>query len=121
MRLRTKTLPLQRIGLVKKAHNVGTGLQAQQSMIHAFAKRGFENPAHKVTKKGWREQFVKGLIRDDMAFRLGEGDGMKDLFTYLLPKGFTVPSHQTVRRDLDLLYTQLDNKVTARIHVSHVA
>ncbi|KAF8585352.1 hypothetical protein K439DRAFT_1632711, partial [Ramaria rubella] len=40
-----------------------------------------------------------------------KGKGIKELLTYLLPCGYTIPSHQTVRRDLDILYEQLDKKV----------
>lgn len=86
--------------------------------MRGFTQRGFEHPAHNVTKRGWCKKFVKAIMQDDLAFHLGEGVGMQELLTYLLPHSYTIPSHQMVQRDLDLLHTQLDNKVNAMISVS---
>lgn len=109
-------LPRSTTGMTA-AGDLVTGTPAQREMMHGFTQGGFEHPAQKVTKKGWREHFVKAIIRDDLAFRLGEGAGMMDLLTYILPRGYSIPSHQTVRRDLDLLYCQLDTKVDDMIEV----
>jgi hypothetical protein len=49
-------------------------------------------------------------LDDHRRLYVGEKPGMKKLFTYVLPRGFAIASHQTVRplrRDLDLLYEQL--------------
>jgi hypothetical protein len=98
---------------------LGSSTAIQHEMMHSFAQQGFDHPAQRVTKKGWREQFVKAIICDDLVFQLGEGDGIKDVFMYILPGGYTIPTHQTVRCNLDLLYDQLDRRVNGMIKVSH--
>ena len=85
-----------------------------------FTTRGYENPEKTVTKKGFRELLVKGIIEDDLPYSLGEKSGMSKLFKYLLPYGFAVPSHQTVWRDLDTLYEKLSSKVDQELQVSLV-
>jgi hypothetical protein len=42
---------------------------------------------------------------------------MKKVLTYILPKGLSAPSHQTVQRDLDVLYEKLDDKVNKELQV----
>jgi len=37
-----------------------------------------------------------GLVEDDLPYSLGEKQGMRKLFAYLVPRGITVPSHQTI-------------------------
>jgi hypothetical protein len=73
-----------------------SGVFAQHKMMRGCSQHGLEHPAQRVTKKGWRERFVKVLIHDDLAFWLGEGEGMRDILTYILPGGYMIPSHQTV-------------------------
>jgi len=90
---------------------VTSGLEKQRSFIQAFAACGVENPEKQVTKRGFREHLVKAIIEDDLPYSLGEKSGMKKLFTYILPRGFAIASHQTVRRDLDTLYEQLSVKI----------
>ena len=75
-----------------------------------------ENPAKSITKKGFREKWVMGIIEDDSPYSLGEKSGMKKVLTYILPKGLSAPSHQTVQRDLDVLYEKLDDKVNEELH-----
>jgi len=82
-----------------------------------FGLRGRDNPEKKVTRKGFREHMVKGIVEDDLPYSLGEKRGMKLLFEYVLPYGFAAPSHQTVRRDLDLLYEKLDEKINKELKV----
>jgi len=60
---------------------------------------------------------VKGIVEDDLPYSLGEKSGMSKLFNYLLPRGILTPSHQTVRRDLDVLYDKLDDKLNQRLKV----
>jgi hypothetical protein len=93
------------------------GLEAQRSFMDSFSARGLQNPAKTVTGKGFREHLVKGIIQDDLPYSLGEKEGMKKLFDYLLPRGITCPSHQTVRRDLDILYDKLDEKLNKELQV----
>jgi hypothetical protein len=95
------------------------GLEAQRSFMDDFSARGLANPAKVVTRKGFREHLVKGIIEDDLPYSLGEKSGMKKLFVYLLPSRIKPPSHQTVRRDLNLLYTVLDAKVNEQLRVSY--
>jgi hypothetical protein len=42
------------------------------------------------------EHLVKGIIKDDLPYSLGEKAGMLKLFKYVLPYGIATPSHQTV-------------------------
>ena len=93
------------------------GLEAQRSFMDAFSAQGLANPAKTVTRKGFREHLVKGIIEDDLPYSFGEKSGMKKLFVYLLPSNINPPSHQTVRHDLDLLYTVLDSKVNEELRV----
>ena len=79
------------------------GLEAQCSFMDAFSARGLANPAKTVTRKGFHEHLVKGIIEDDLPYSFREKSGMKKLFIYLLPSNINPPSHQTVRHDLDLL------------------
>ena len=58
-----------------------------------------------------------GLIEDDSPYSLAEKSGMKKVLTYILPKGLSAPSHQTVRCDLDVLYEKLNNKVNKELQV----
>ena len=60
---------------------------------------------------------MKGIVKDDLPYSLGEKSGMSKLFNYLLPCGISTPSHQTVRRDLDVLYDKLDDKLNQRLKV----
>ena len=94
-----------------------SGIDAQRAMMQSFSARGLENPAKSVTKRGFREKWVMGIIEDDSPYSLGEKSGMKKVLDYILPKGLTVPSHQTVRRDLDVLYDKLDSKVNTELQV----
>jgi hypothetical protein len=113
-------------GIVTEAGAIGDvgsdtvgGLEAQRSFMDKFSARGLANPAKVVTRKGFREHLVKGIVEDDLPYSLGEKSGMKKLFVYLLPSRIKPPSHQTVRRDLDLLYTVLDAKVNEQLRVSY--
>jgi len=83
-----------------------------------FGQRGLDNPEKKVTRKGFREFMVKGIVEDDLPYSLGEKGGMSKLFEYVLPRGFAIPSHQTVRHDLDILYEKLNTKVNTQLKVS---
>ena len=94
-----------------------SGIEAQRAMMQSFSARGLENPAKSVTKKGFREKWVMGIIEDDSPYSLGEKSGMKKVLDYILPKGLVVPSRQTVRRDLDVLYDKLDDKVNKELQV----
>ena len=60
---------------------------------------------------------MKEIIEDDLPYSLGEKVGMSKLFEYLLPHGISTPSHQTVRRDLDMLYGNLDEKLNSQLQV----
>jgi hypothetical protein len=94
------------------------GIEAQRSFMDGFSARGIDNPAKAVTSKGFREYLVKGIIEDDLPYSLGEKAGMSKLFEYVLPRGITTPSHQTVRRDLDILYEKLNEKLNKELKVS---
>ena len=99
---------------------IARGIEAQRSFMDGFSARGIDNPARAVTSKGFREHLVKGIIEDDLPYSLGEKAGMSKLFEYVLPRGITTPSHQTVRCDLDILYEQLDEKLNKELKVSAI-
>jgi hypothetical protein len=94
-----------------------SSIDAQREMMQSFNARGLENPVKSVTKRGFREKWVMGIIEDDSPYSLGEKSGMKKVLDYILPKGLITPSHQTVPRDLDVLYDKLDEKVNRRLQV----
>jgi len=93
-------------------------LGAQRNFMQDFGLHGCDNPEKQVTRKGFREFMVKGIVEDDLPYSLGEKGGMSKLFEYILPHGFAIPSHQTVRRDLDILYEKLNDKINQQLKVS---
>jgi hypothetical protein len=86
-------------------------------MMREFTQRGFEHPAKQLTRKAWRESLVKGIVEDDLPYSLVEKRGMRQMFTLILPTGYPLPSHQTVRRDIDRLYEGMNKKVNATLQV----
>jgi hypothetical protein len=103
----------------ESAAKVG-GIEAQRTFMDRFSAHGLQNPEKTVTGKGFRERLVKGIIEDDLPYSLGEKSGMSKLFDYLLPRGISTP-HQTVRRDLDVLYAKLDGKLNQRLKVHTIS
>lgn len=75
-----------------------------------FVQRGIEHPAKQLTRKTWRETLVKGIVEDDLPYSLVEKRGMKQTFTLILPTGYSLPSRQTVRHDIDRLYEGMNKK-----------
>jgi len=96
---------------------VVSDIEAQQALMQNFSAHGLENPAKSVMKRGFCEKWVMGIIKDDLPYSLGEKLGMKKVLNYILPKGLTSPSHQTVHHDLDVLYEKLDDKVNKELQV----
>jgi hypothetical protein len=94
-----------------------SALGAQRSFMKVFGLCGRDNPEKKVTRKGFCEHIVKGIVEDDLPYSLGEKMGMKQLFEYVLPYGYAVPRHQTVRHDLDILYEKLDERINKQLKV----
>lgn len=93
------------------------GRVGQVAMMKEFQHRAAENPEKEVTKKGFREHFVKGVIEDDLPYTFGERRGMSRCFTYILPKGYKVPDRKAVRRDLDVLHYEINQKINDRLQV----
>lgn len=85
--------------------------------MSGFVARGRENPEKQVTRKGFREFFVKGIVEDDLPYTFGEGNGMSRCFTYILPKGYKVPNRTMVRRDLHLLHDKINEKLNRILKV----
>jgi hypothetical protein len=127
-----KLVPVAQKWAAYEAHNgadiVETGagesgdksVEGQWTFMEHFSAWGLQNPAKEVTSKGFRECLVKGIIEDDLPYLFGEKAGMLKLFKYLLPHGISTPSHQTIRRDLDVLYEKLDEKLTNQLQVHEV-
>ena len=86
--------------------------------MQKFNERGCENPAREVTQKGFRQHFVKAIIEDDLPYSFGEKPGIQKCFLYILPKGYPILKHQTVRRDLDLLYSEMNVRISLMLLVS---
>lgn len=86
-------------------------------VLSKFVASGNENPAIEVTQKGFRELFVRAVIEDDLPFLLGEKPGISRLLTYLLPSHYAIPTRKTVRRDLDLLYSKLNDELNSELKV----
>jgi hypothetical protein len=101
-------------------------VNGRQQVMANFIKQGVENPRKcptTLSKKGFREYFVMGIIEDDLPYTFGEKPGMEKLFQYVLPADYTIPSRKTVRRDLDLLHEEISTKITdsltVRFHQIH--
>ena len=97
------------------------GMEAQRTFMDCFSARGLQNPEKTITNKGFRERLVKGIVEDDLPYSLGEKSGMSKLFDYLLPRGISTPSHQTVRHDLSVLYNKLDDKLNQQLKVDIIS
>jgi hypothetical protein len=101
-----------------EAGSEDVGMEAQRGLMDGFITWGLQNPAKsQVTSRGFQEHLVKGIIEDDHAYSLGEKPGMKKVFAYLLPQGILAPSHQTVQRDLDVLWEKLNIQLTRELKV----
>ena len=48
--------------------------------MDCFSICSLQNPEKTVTRKGFQEQLVKGIIKDDLPYSLGEKLGMSKLF-----------------------------------------
>jgi hypothetical protein len=99
--------------------NTFAGIGAQRDFMDNFSAWDLQNPAKTVTSKGFREWLVKGIIKDDLPYLLGEKPGMSKVFDYVLPRGISTPSHQTVQCDLDVLHEKLDEKLNEQFQVCH--
>ncbi|KAG8951470.1 hypothetical protein FRC04_006002 [Tulasnella sp. 424] len=86
----------------------------QQQIMHDFTVRAKEEPAPTFSREGFRLHLVKAIIRDGLPFAFTEGSGIKQLFKYSMP-AITLPSRHTIRRDLDVLYGVLREKLKERI------
>jgi hypothetical protein len=93
-----------------------SGIAGQRKLILDFTQKGIQNPQQLYTKTLFRERFVKAVIRDDLPFRFGEGKGIIDLFK-IFPEKPDLPSHQTVRRNLDMLHASISTSITNEIMV----
>lgn len=93
--------------------------EAQRKIMSNFVQRGIENPKVEMTRKGFRERFVKGVIMDDLPFVFGEKPGMKEALEYVLPEGYQVPNASMTTRDADRLYEAIDTKLTMLLKVWH--
>lgn len=87
-------------------------------VLKTFIDRGIANPAKTFSKAGFRERLVKAIVLDDHPFTFAEGKGTKELLEYTVPIRTELPSHQTVRRDVDKLYDALSEELSELIKVS---
>lgn len=63
-----------------------------------------------ITPSRFRSSLIQGVVRDNYPLTFGEGAGMQQVF-YLLNPTVELPSHQTLRHDLDQLYDVLFSRV----------
>jgi hypothetical protein len=49
--------------------NATSTLGAQRSFMQDFTTRGYENPEKTITKKGFHELLVKGIVEDNLHTR----------------------------------------------------
>ncbi|VDC04898.1 unnamed protein product [Peniophora sp. CBMAI 1063] len=85
---------------------------SQGTLSQWWAGQAAAKPAkqQRITKRGFREVFVKSIIEDDLPFTFGEKGGMHKVFRYVLPDGYKVPKRKMVRGDLDRLHAALTAK-----------
>jgi hypothetical protein len=98
-------------------HTSESRISAQHQFLQSYTQHGLENPAKEVTRRGWRQHFVKGIVKYDLPFSLGEKGGMKKLFTYVLPHGYTIPGHTTVQHGLTLLQDYVNSNINKTLQV----
>ncbi|CDO77468.1 hypothetical protein BN946_scf184902.g2 [Trametes cinnabarina] len=84
-------------------------------MMSNFVEEGRKSPVKELTRKGFREHFVKGLIEDDLPYTFGSRKGMSRCFKYILPKGFKVPDRMMVWRDLSILHKKIRERLNTMI------
>ena len=48
-----------------------SALGTQHSFMQDFGQQGLNNPQKKVTRKGFREFMVKGMVEDDLPYSWG--------------------------------------------------
>lgn len=68
-------------------------------------------PPTRLSQTVFRATLIQGVVRDSFPLTFGEGEGMKQVFSLVNPLA-KLPSHQTMRRDLDKLYGILSDRVT---------
>ncbi|KAF7296753.1 Reverse transcriptase-RNase H-integrase [Mycena indigotica] len=90
-----------------------TPLERQQAAMGQFVQRGIENPAKTITNRSYRQHLVEAIVEDDLSFCVAEGGGTLRLLNHIVPRHITPSlSHQTVRRDIDILHREVDKKLT---------
>lgn len=67
----------------------------------------------------FRSTLIQGITRDSFSLTFGEGEGMKQVFL-LVNSLVKLPSHQTLRRDLDKLYAILLGRVILVMQVRNI-
>lgn len=63
-------------------------------------------PPTAISKSIFCSALIQGVIQDNFPLTFGEGEGMKLVFLLVNPT-LSLPSHQTMRLDLDKLYVIL--------------
>ncbi|KAF8226500.1 hypothetical protein L208DRAFT_1301557 [Tricholoma matsutake] len=71
-----------------------------------FLKDGILNPALVPTQKGFHCIFTAWILEDDLAFTMGEMNGINCLFHYMQSR-FTLPSDTTVCDTLHTIFSDL--------------
>lgn len=61
---------------------------------------------------------MKAIIEDDLPYSFEEKPGIQKCFSYILPKGYPIPKHQTVRHDLDLLHSEMNSCISLILSVN---
>jgi len=92
---------------------------ARNVVYAGFWSAGSRQPEKKVTRKGFFvNSWLRGLWRMTCHTRWVRRGVWVSYSSMCYPRGFAIPSHQTVRRDLDILYEKLNTKVNTQLKVS---
>lgn len=87
-------------------------LTPAQASLAAVVKD--QNPIPKpptaLTPSRFRSTLIQGVVFDNYPLTFGEGAGMRQVF-HLLNPTVELPSHQTMRHDLDQLFNVLFSRV----------
>ncbi|EUC60715.1 Zf(Bed)-4 protein, putative [Rhizoctonia solani AG-3 Rhs1AP] len=87
-----------------------TPAQASVASVFRSSPRALVQQPVAISNSLFRSTLIQGVVRDNYPLTFGEGRGMQQVFALTSPH-FKLPSHQTMRTDLDKLYDILKGRV----------
>lgn len=96
-----------------------TPMEKQQVMMKQFGEKGLQRPRVEFTVTGFHERLTMAVVEDGLPFVFTEGRGIRRVFAYSLPRDrrVSLQSHQTVGRQVGVLYDALRERLRAKIKV----